>query len=278
MAQLATPASPSQFQRADCAPRSTLGDGALTVIDWVQVGRYALGLDPLTVAGGPTASSGSGTPVPPSATRLLMVSSPTVQMGLAGTVNLSISLAAQGNENAAGFTLSFPPANFSFSSATLGGAAGGATLILNTNQFHSGILGAVLALPPGNSFAAGSQQLLSVNLNLVGTNSGVSTVALTSQAIKCEVSDPLANPLPIGIVNGTITVNSIPALAIALSGTNVVLSWPLWASNFLLQSASGGTPPLVPWSNSPLSVTATTSNFVTLPPTNRVEFFRLDQP
>jgi hypothetical protein len=278
VAQLATPNSPSQFQRADCAPRSTLGDADLTVIDWVQVGRYVMGLDPLTVTGGPTAPSGTGTAVSSSSTRLLSVSSPTVQKGLAGSANVGVSLAAQGNENAAGFTLSFPTTNLRFSSAALGSGAGGATLILNTNQYHSGILGAVLALPPGNSFAAGAQQLLSVNFNLVGTNSGASAIALTSQLIKCEISDTFANPLPVGFVNGTVTVNPIPALGIALSGTNVVLSWPLWASNFLLQSASGGTPPLVPWSNSPASVAATTSNFVTLPLTNAVEFFRLDQP
>jgi hypothetical protein len=278
VAQLATPSSPAQFQRADCAPRSTLGDADLTVIDWVQVGRYVLGLDPLTATGGPTAASGSGTPAPTSSTRLLTVSSPTAQLGLVGNVNVCVTLAAQGKENAAGFTLSFPATNFSFSSATLGTGASGATLILNTNQCHSGILGAVLALPPGNSFPAGSQQLLSVNLNLVGTNSGASSVALSSQLIKCEISDTFANPLPVSFVNGAVTVNPIPSLGIALSGTNVVLSWPLWASNFLLQSASGGTPPLVPWSNSPAAVSATTSNFVTLPLTNALQFFRLDQP
>jgi hypothetical protein len=278
VAQLASPSIPSQFQRADCAPRSTLGDADLTVIDWVQVGRYALGLDPLTVTGGPTAASGSGTAVSPSNTRILSVSSPTVQMGLVGSANVCVSLAAQGNENAAGFTLSFPTTNFRLSSATLGTGAGGATLILNTNQIHSGILGAVLALPPGNNFPAGSQQLLSVNLNLLGTNSGTSSVALTSQLIKCEISDTFANPLPVSFVNGTVTVNPIPSLGIALSGTNVVLSWPLWASNFLLQYASGGTPPLVPWSNSPATVSATSSNFVTLPLTNTAEFYRLDQP
>jgi hypothetical protein len=199
-------------------------------------------------------------------------------VGLVGSVNLSVTLTAQGNENATGFTLSFPATNLSFSSATLGSGASGATLILNTNQYHSGILGAVLALPPGISIAAGTQQLLSVNFNLVGTNTGASPVTLTSQLIKCEISDTFANPLPVSFVNGTVTVNPIPSLGIALSGTNVVLSWPLWASNFLLQSASDGTPPFVPWSNSPASVSATTSNFVTLPLTNSLQFFRLDQP
>jgi hypothetical protein len=47
----------SEFQRADCAPRSTLGDGRITITDWVQAGRYAAGLDPLTASGGPTSPS-----------------------------------------------------------------------------------------------------------------------------------------------------------------------------------------------------------------------------
>jgi len=52
-----TPGSPGEFLRADCAPRNTLGDGKLTVADWVQAGRYAVGLDPLSPAGGPTSAS-----------------------------------------------------------------------------------------------------------------------------------------------------------------------------------------------------------------------------
>lgn len=44
----------NEFLRADCAPRANLGNGHLTVTDWVQAGRYAVGLDPVTVVGGPT--------------------------------------------------------------------------------------------------------------------------------------------------------------------------------------------------------------------------------
>jgi hypothetical protein len=44
-----------EFQRADCAPRAGFGDGKLTVTDWVQAGRYAAGLDPATPEAGPTA-------------------------------------------------------------------------------------------------------------------------------------------------------------------------------------------------------------------------------
>ncbi|MBS1791515.1 MAG: hypothetical protein JST85_27650 [Acidobacteria bacterium] len=45
----------AEYQRADCAPRSSLGDGRITLTDWVQAGRYAAALDPVTGAGGPTA-------------------------------------------------------------------------------------------------------------------------------------------------------------------------------------------------------------------------------
>ena len=54
---LDSPAGADEFQKADCAPRSTLGDGQLTVTDWVQAGLYAAALDPLTEAGGPTQPS-----------------------------------------------------------------------------------------------------------------------------------------------------------------------------------------------------------------------------
>jgi hypothetical protein len=60
VAALDSPTNASEFQRADCAPRSSMGDGLLTVSDWVQAGRYAVGLDPITSAGGPTVPSGGG--------------------------------------------------------------------------------------------------------------------------------------------------------------------------------------------------------------------------
>ncbi len=45
----------SEWQRADVAPRATLGDGRIGIADVVQTMRYAAELDSLTAAGGPTA-------------------------------------------------------------------------------------------------------------------------------------------------------------------------------------------------------------------------------
>jgi uncharacterized protein (TIGR03437 family) len=47
----------SEFQRADCAPRETRGDGIIGMADYVQAGRYAVGLDPVVPAGGPAGPS-----------------------------------------------------------------------------------------------------------------------------------------------------------------------------------------------------------------------------
>jgi hypothetical protein len=51
---LDAPAVGSEFQRADCSPTSTLGNGRITISDWVQTGRYVAGMDPVPPLGGPT--------------------------------------------------------------------------------------------------------------------------------------------------------------------------------------------------------------------------------
>jgi len=50
----------NEFQRADSAPRTTLGDGVINSSDVVQARRYAAGLDGLTNAGGPTVAADPG--------------------------------------------------------------------------------------------------------------------------------------------------------------------------------------------------------------------------
>lgn len=52
-AGLDTVTAGAEFQKADCAPRASLGDGTVSIADWIQAGRYAAGLDPATAIGGP---------------------------------------------------------------------------------------------------------------------------------------------------------------------------------------------------------------------------------
>ena len=116
----------SEFQRADCAPRGTLGNGQLTASDWVQAGRYAAGLDPVVAIGGATAPAGftaDEEPLALSGAAASLVRSETIQNKLlpagaeAGKDQVVIRLTAQGGENALSFGLisrrrcgnSFPP-------------------------------------------------------------------------------------------------------------------------------------------------------------------------
>jgi hypothetical protein len=288
-ARLDYPTDGAEFQRADCAPRSTLGDGAITVSDWVQVGRYAAGLDSLTAAGGPTSERTPGGNVTekglpartpkgdPPGSRLLAVSDTMLIQGSTGTV--SVQLESQGDENAVGFSLSFDPVAVNYVSAGLGNGGNGATLIVNASQASSGRLGLVLALGTGNSFATGTRELAKVTFRATAPDQGKYSVALTNQPVPCEVSDTAALRLVTSYVNGTIMVNPLPSLSIGRSGENFTLAWPLWATNFGLQAAEGGLPPVVPWTNL-VTVPILTSNgtMVILPftPTNRV--YRLHQP
>ncbi len=57
-AGLDTAATGGEFQRADCAPRDSKGDGQMGIVDWVQAGRYAAGLDAPQTAGGPSNPTG----------------------------------------------------------------------------------------------------------------------------------------------------------------------------------------------------------------------------
>ena len=170
-----------------------------------------------------------------------------VIQGLAGTV--SVMLESQGDENAIGFSLSFDPGAFTYESASLGSAGSGATLFANASQASAGRLGFVLALGTGSSFAAGTREVVKVNLRSTAAAAGNYTVAFESQPVPCELSDASAQRLAADYVNGTITVNPLPSLRIALSGTNITLAWPLWAANFGLQAAEGGVSPAAPWTN-----------------------------
>jgi hypothetical protein len=160
-----TPATGNEFQRADCAPRDTLGDGRISITDWTQAGRYSAGLDPIVPAGGPT------TPIVQSSLenehRKVSSGPSSILRGILGTPRppggnqrLIIEVDAQGVENAFGFSLRFNAAQWRFISATVSGAPRDAILHVNTNQAAGGNIGIALALPAGHALRAGTRSLL----------------------------------------------------------------------------------------------------------------------
>jgi Concanavalin A-like lectin/glucanases superfamily/Immunoglobulin domain len=272
VARLDYPTNAAQFQRADCAPRATLGDGAIKVTDWVQVDRYVSGLDPLTPVGGPTneiAAPGAGL----STNRILSAGGLTLVPGQSGTI--SIRLYALGNENALSFTLWFDPRSVSLTGVQPGIDTASTTVLVNTNWAGSGYLGCAMATGTGNSFAAGDRELLRVSfVGLFG--SGNFMPMFIDSPVPTEVSDAGANALPVGHMSGSIIVNANLSLNIGLAGTNVVLAWPLWASNFTVQEASGTLAAPITWSNLPnVPFNSNGESTVVLPWNRTNKFYRL---
>ena len=275
----------SVYQHADCAPRATLGDGQLTIADWVQVGRYALGLDPITPAGGPSTGNGvsapSGySPLDLGPRKLTVVPPAGVVAGQ--TVKVSIQLNAQGNENAAGFSLNFDPTVLSYSGASLGSNAAGAQLNVNSYQAASGKLGAALALNTGTAFAAGTQEVLQVTFVVSPLAVSPASIKFGSLPIVSETADPSAKTLSTTYVNGTLSItplNTPPTLqlAIAPDKSNLVLSWPTTAAGFNLESSLDLTPGSWNSLNSTL-VTNANSISATVPISGAQQFFRLHHP
>lgn len=278
-ARLDTPAAGMEFQRADTAPQATWGDGQMKVTDWVQSGRYLAGLDPLVAIGGPTNENPIGTFSSPGSRELSVLSTNVFHEQSA---RVPVVLAAQGDENALGFTVNFNPSAFAFSGVSLGSDAAGASLIANVSQVSAGRLGVAIALPIGDSFGAGSREMVQVSLVASPNVVGPFPVTLSDQLVTRCVSDALANELLVNYVNGTLTINPInpnPELVIMRSSTNVVLTWPLWAADFTLQALEATTDWQAGWTNISTALQTNGSSVsATLPIAMEPRFFRLFHP
>lgn len=150
--------SASEFVRADCAPRTSAGDGRITATDRVQAARFALGLDALVPAGGPGRAAGSSRAVGLSGTG-------DAERGLALVVagnvteraaSVQVEFNAAGDENTLAFSIEFDPAHLRYLRTSSTNLPAGATLLSNPNQSVQGRIGFLLALPAGQVFARGN--------------------------------------------------------------------------------------------------------------------------
>jgi hypothetical protein len=284
VAGLQTNTNAAEFQRADCAPRDTLGDGLITVADWVQVGRYYLGLDPPTAQGGPTSPSAEngniktmrpegGKMTPNSSTPRTITITPVTQGAITDTV--SVQLAAQGNESALQFSVTFDPTALKYVSASAGNGASGGYLIVNTANVAAGQLGVVLSAGLGQTFAAGTQQIVTLKFNSVSYSNTTTSLAFTNAPVICQVVDANTGALSASYQNASLQVaaTSWPLLAISQSAGNITLSWPSaptvmnaqWSTNLGTNWTSAGGAP----------VTNAGTVLLTLPVPTNTTFFRL---
>ncbi len=208
VAGLDTASNGNEFQRADCAPKDTLGNGQITITDWAQAGRYAAGLDPVTPAGGPTNPTASviramisGEAAAQAEAQLAgadraRIMTPITSPGQANV--LTIQLDARGDENALGLSLRFDPTRLRFEGATLGDKLSGATLVINTSRLASGRVGIALALPAGQTLTAGRTALAQVRFSAAtGSLLTGARVSFGDEPVAREASDVNANPVAV---------------------------------------------------------------------------------
>lgn len=176
------------------------------------------------------------------------------------TVNVSVELVSLGNENAIGFSLNFDPAILSNPVVSLGSGSAGAALNSNSGQAASGRLGIAVALPTGQTFAAGARQLVIVNFT-VAANAAIGPTQITfgDQPVPREVSDASANTLTATYSPAAINVvqpNPIP-MVISLNPNSTIAGGGGFNLNVSGSNFVNGS--VVRWNGSPRNTTFSSS-------------------
>jgi uncharacterized repeat protein (TIGR03803 family) len=168
-----------------------------------------------------------------------------------------------------------------------------AGLILSGNTLYGTAAGAQI-FPPPEGGTNGSGTMFAINTDGTGfTNLYNFTLTRTNSSGAFTNSDgvlPTAGLILSGSTlygtaqyggssdNGTVFgLNLVPSLGITAAGNQVLLSWPTWAPNFNLLTATNLAEPIVWATASPAPVVVNAQNIVTNPISETQQFFRLSQ-
>ncbi|HKQ73839.1 MAG TPA: SBBP repeat-containing protein [Blastocatellia bacterium] len=122
-------------------------------------------------------------------------------------LTLPIELVSQGNENRLSFSLSLDTALLLNPQFTLGADAIDATLNINSSQANQGRFGVTLVLPAGQSFNAGTRQILVMQAAvLTGAPMTTTMVAFTDAPTVRRVADVNNATLSANYTPGTVTI------------------------------------------------------------------------
>jgi hypothetical protein len=228
----------NEFQRADCAPRISLGNGALDVADFTQAGRYAAAIDAVTSTGGQMAPrllefNGNGKLTiesrdwlrggslntqgnnPDSAPTVVRVADAQASPG--SQVFVTIETVTSGTENGFGFTLNYDANKLSNPLVQKGADTQTATLIPNTTQ--AGKIGVVLGMPFNEAVPAGTRHLVTVRFNVMpNAPSGLTALTFSDAPVIQAVSDVNANTVQSTFQDGAVNILGPTAATASLGG------------------------------------------------------------
>jgi hypothetical protein len=150
-----------------------------------------------------------------SSNALLTVNLPTPAIRLGSTnvmggtrFTLPVTLAANGNENALGFSLTFSTQRLALTSVELGTGAAGATMLVNSSLVWTGRVGVALAYPPATTFNAGTQEVARLTFYALPQLTAVpaSTIVFSDQPVLRELLNSQLQSITANYNNGTVTL------------------------------------------------------------------------
>ncbi len=213
----------NEFQRADVAPAGSKGGGSLTSADVTVLRNYIAG-SIYTPVGGPTAPMGmlfDAEELTKSNKRLTetMVIAPgdvsvvSKNSSAGSTVSVPIRLESNGNENGVTVSLQFEPTKLTFTGAVPGAAMVGqpnTTFDTNVTQLASGRVAIFLTLNVGQTFPAGTREIIIVNFN-VAPNApiGLTPISFVNNPLNNETNDTNGDVLsvfPNNFIAGNVNV------------------------------------------------------------------------
>jgi len=215
----------NEHQRADSAPRATRGDGRISTADYVQAGRYAAGLDAPLSAGGTAFPSLFSSEVLTKNTwvekfvllpRIISASDESTSPGQQVTV--SILVAAEGDENGFGFTVTYDGTKLGNPLVLTGTDLPSAVPFVNTAT--PGRVGIITSAGFGATIPAGTREIARIRFD-VSPTAGTGPTSITFAGfppVENEVSDVFANVLPTMYTEGTVTILEPTAASTSVGG------------------------------------------------------------
>lgn len=250
------PLDEREFQRLDCAPLATCGEGRIDMADKVAIQRYAKGQETLREACGPTHSATGGMRGPATAPlgaapRSLTLAAPEeVLRGQSFTVQ--VALDALGDEQALAFSLAFDPDALAYRGIGLRGAATDGVFLPNEEQAAAGALAFGVTLADAETFASGEQTVAEIEFQaLEGNGSAEALLAFAATPADCRVTGADAAALACDYYEATVRLfdpadGSAAAppptgAAVVLATNRIRVSWTSvsWATGYRVRRKLG---------------------------------------
>jgi hypothetical protein len=117
-----------------------------------------------------------------------------------------VTISANGNENALGFSLNFDPSKLTFVDAIPGAGAANGQVLISPGQLTAGKLGLAIGLPSGEVLAAGTQEVARIVFRTAAATVSTTTpITFGDQPVTRQISDSKAVAVPGTYAGGTLS-------------------------------------------------------------------------